>query len=552
MGWDKSRETWFEPGRKLDALGSFDVVVVGAGSAGIAAALAAGRLGAEVLLVERYGHLGGYFAYRPGSGSGLAFHDSDGNHIIKGIGWEIIERLVAEGGAIPPIEMVTRTDDGLTEFASRNKYRKSRPIIDFEALNSLVFRMCEESNVHLLLHSLVAGVIVEAELARGIIVESKSGRQVIWAKVIIDATGDADVSALAGAAFQKAPREEMYELQRHFRLGNVDTERVLNEMRKRASELTSYSYPVNPFDIPPGFQAPMSVSIGQKVDVEVSDDDMVIYYRHRNVAPGEVQQPSIHFGIDYRKNIGNIIAATVGDGVDVLDLVNAEVEIRKKVDSGLKWLRENVPGYEFAYVLATGESPLMGVRGTRRVIGDYIITEEDIVEGRKFEDVVARSSNSIDLHWPKGDIEIRRVKGWHDIPYRVLVPNQIDGVLVAGRCVSCTHIAQGAMRKIPVCMATGEAAGTAAALCVEKGVMPRNLPVMDLQAELKNRGALIYLRSTEKYTLALGLQQFRSALLTEWGGLMAASTLVTLPIIVLFFFTQKTFIQGISLTGLKG
>jgi len=488
MSWQNDGACVEEPSKKIKIIGSFDVIVVGAGPAGIPAAIAAARNGADTLLIERSGWLGGYFAEQPGSGSGLCFHDAEGNQIIAGIGEELIDRLIERNGALPPIQTktISSVDPG---WPPKFKYMKDRPIVDVEELQTLCHYMLEEAGVTLLLHSWVTQVAMNNNAVKGVIFESKSGRQAILGKVIVDASGDADVAAFAGVPFEKTDPEQMYQVQRAFRVANVDSERIRREIKRNKDKYNTFTYLPNEFDLPPGWQRPLSAS---KVDVrryKVSDDGMRCVIIKGNKTTGEEDIPRLSVGL--RKDISYVHAAAEADGSDVREITRAEVEIRKELDQQVQWLRDNIPGFEDCYVIGTGESPHLGIRGTRRIIGEYIITEEDIIEGRKFPDTIGRSANSIDLHWPDELVELRAVKGWHDIPYRCLVPQKIDNLLMAGKCCSCTHIAQGAMRKVPNCMVMGQAAGTAAAIAAERGQAPRTSEISDLQETLKSQKVIL-------------------------------------------------------------
>jgi len=423
---DRAPEFIREPARRTPVAASVDVAIIGGGPSGIIAAIAAARNGARTLLVERADHLGGYFAAGPGGQAvGVSFQDMNGTMIIKGLPWEFMERLIASGGAVGPKDVDVSAVKKVQGNVSREHgwqarhIGKTKPRVEYEAVKTLALEMLEEAGAHLLLNSWTVGVVMDGDVLRGVIVENKSCRQAILAKVVVDCTGDADVAALAGAPFEKTPREEVYQISRAYK-------------------------------------------------VAIPDD------QGRPVIVGEVGG-----NWDY------------GDGTDAWDLTKAELSIRKQALAGLAALRKR-PGFEEAAIFGTGESPHLGVRELRRIIGEYVLTEEDIVEGRKFADAVAKSANPIDMHNSGGTNENRTVKSdCHDIPYRSLVPRKVDGLLVAGRCISATHVAEAAIRKVPVCMATGEAAGTAAALAAKADVLPRKLDPGAVRAALRARGAVV-------------------------------------------------------------
>jgi hypothetical protein len=413
-----------EPQRQTPIVAEVDVAVIGGGTAGIMAAVAAARTGAKTLVVERYAHLGGYFACQPGGAFGQSFQDMNGDPIIEGLPWEFMKRLIAAGGAVGPKEI---------EPPPGNEWHigQSRPVVHYEAVKTLAFEMMEEEGVQLLLHSLTVGAIVHDQVVKGVIVENKSGRQAILAKVVVDSSGDADVAAYAGAQFEKTPSQDMYQIQRGFKVA------ICNER-------------------------------GRPEILGPQDSPLRIHYLNA--------------------------AYNHGDGSDALDLTRAEVEIRKRALQRLEELRKR-PGYETAYIFETGESPLLGVRETRRIVGEYMLTEQDIQQGRKFADSIAKSAQGLDMHKSASDdrgesaICLPCETDYYDIPYRCLLPVQVDNLVVAGRCISATHIAEAATRKVPNCMATGQAAGTAAALAAQSGVTPRKLEVTRLQRALREQGA---------------------------------------------------------------
>lgn len=415
-----------EPARETPVVAHPDVVVVGGGVSGIMAALASARTGAHTLLVERYAYLGGYFAEGPGGQSvGVSFQDMNGNIIIEGLAKEFMDRLIAAGGAVGPRDLDLPTDAGRPDGVSRDHGKqarhigKTKPHVDYQSVVTLAFEMAEEDGVRLLLHTWTVGAVIENGSITGVVVENKSGRGAILAKVVIDCTGDLDVGAFAGAPFDITPKDDLYQISRGFK-------------------------------------------------VAVRDE------QGRPVVVGGA-------GADYDG----------GDGTDVWDLTQAEIDIRKAAVEQVKRMRAT-PGFETCAIFENGETPQLGVRETRRLHGEYILTEEDVVEGRKFPDAIARSANPIDMHMSGGRNENRSVKSdYHEIPYRCLLPQHPDNLLVAGRCIAATHIAEAAIRKIPVCMATGHAAGTAAALAVECGVTPRALDAGLLRETLRRQGACL-------------------------------------------------------------
>jgi hypothetical protein len=404
-----------------------DVIVIGGGTAGVAAAVAAGRNGVKTLLIERYGFLGGSMT------AGfvnlfMEFH-AGGEQIIQGIFQEIIDRLKDMHG-----------------------YDERTQAFDVEVMKLVTDQMVKEAGVELLLHTCVIDVRVEGNTLRGVEVHNKSGRQVVVGKVTVDATGDGDVAALAGVPYEKGRKEDglMQPLTLIFMMGGIDMERLPSreEMDGLFREAKAWG------------------------EITIPRENILCFPTTRK---GEM-----HF------NTTRVIRA---DGTSAEDLTRAEVEGRRQMAELAKFLKEKVPGFEGAYLSSSGE---IGIRESRRIMGEYVITGEDITKARKFEDVIARGSYPIDIHSPTGEGTVNPPMApgaSYDIPYRSLVPKGIDNLLVAGRCISSTHEGQSAIRVIPIAVAIGQGAGVAAALSASRNVPPRRLDISLLQRTLRAQGA---------------------------------------------------------------
>ena len=407
-----------------------DVAVCGGGPGGICAAVSAARNGADTLLVERYGYLGGMATMA------LVFpfmtRFAGGERIIDGVFQEIIERLDAKGGYGGP----------------------DRPaMFDIETLKIVADEICLESGVRLLLHTMADGAEVGNGLIERVTIHNKSGEQGIKAGMYIDATGDADLAYLAGVPCEKGRASDG--LTKHmtinFRMAGVDRSR----MPDRAWITELY----------------LKARAEGRIDCPRND---VLWFP-------TMRDDEIHF------NTTRIIRA---DGTNAEDLTRAEIESRRQVMQFVEWLHGDVPGFENAFLQMTGAQ--IGIRESRRIVGEYVLTAEDLLSARKFDDCIARGSYNVDIHDPDGGgTVIKRLPPGesYDIPYRSLVPKGIDNLLIAGRPISSTHEAHSAIRVMPIAAAIGEAAGAAAALCVKNDTTPRKLDVAELQRVLLAQGA---------------------------------------------------------------
>ncbi|GGH63530.1 hypothetical protein GCM10008014_41030 [Paenibacillus silvae] len=439
-----------------------DVVVVGGGPAGIAAAIAAGRQGARVVLVERYGFVGGMstaaMVY-----PWMTFHTEQGEQVIRGIAQEIVDRLQACGGSPGHLRDTVGFVHTVTPY-------------DPAVYQVVAAEMLKEAGVRLLLHSFVDGVAVADDRIEAVRVTSKSGQLELQANVFVDASGDADVAYLAGAAVAQGrdTDSQSQPMTMKFRMRGVNLERVKQYMQEHPEDF----YEKTPF---------------AELDT-IPLTGVSGFYSHWKKAAVPIQRDQVLFftGPAEDEVLINCTRVQGLNATDVMDLTLAEQEGRKQVLLIAEFLRRDVPGFERASISAV--APQIGIRESRRVIGHYSLTQEDVVTGRKFNDVIARSGYPVDIHDPSGQgvtAAFIQSDGAYDIPYRCLLSQNISNLLAAGRCISTTHEAHATTRLTPSCMATGEAAGTAAALAVKLKLAPAMLPISLLQTELRRSGAAI-------------------------------------------------------------
>lgn len=413
-----------EPARATRVLAETRVLVVGGGSAGVAAAVAAARAGADTMLVERSGALGG-LATGGLVALLLTLDDGRGRQVIAGLCQEIVDRLDARSAAFhPPASEWGAHDEalvardrrwGLVWGAPPHRVRYS-VAYDPEDMRSVLADVCRESGVRLLLHSLACEALRDGDRLRGVTFQSKSGRFAILADVVIDATGDGDVFFSAGSRF---------ELERvtpwlWFRMGGID-------------------------------------------DVERAIDEGGWFFR--TVASGQALFP---WGAT-EKMTGTI------DATDPEDLTRAQIECRRRVMETVAGLRASHPSFSRAHVCEIARD--LGITESRRLSGRYVLSRDDI--DKPIDDAIA-----ITGHWTK-------YGALYWIPYRSLLPTDLDNLLVAGRCISVDHRVHHATKEIPPCIATGQAAGVAAALAVARGDTPASLDASMVRATLRDAGAIV-------------------------------------------------------------
>jgi hypothetical protein len=437
-----------EPARRIPLYGEYDVAVLGGGPAGIAAAVAAARAGRRTLLIERYGFLGGM-----GTAAGVtnfcglhANVHGEMHRVVQGVASELLARIDRLGGLNAPHLVLGKI------FAQA---------YDTAAYKIAADDLLLHHKVDILFHALGAGVVMHDERRiHVLLVETKAGRQAIRAEIFIDCSGDGDLAAWAGAPFEVGDDEgHMLYPSMMFRLNGIDPERAgeawktIPVLMEKAEAAGTHKFP-------------------------------------RKAAIVRPQRASIEWRVNFTQLAREDGSAI--NGIEPDDLTRGEIEGRRQAVRAFEFLR-TVPGFEKSYIVDL--PPQLGIRETRRVVGGYQLSGEDVLSCASFADSIGVNGWPIEAH-VAGDVifkfpPIPESRGFNELPYRMLVPEGVDNLLVAGRCASMTHEGQSAARVSGGCFAMGEAAGSAAALALSGNTLPRDIAVDKLQQALQRQGAFI-------------------------------------------------------------
>ena len=415
-----------------------DVLVVGSGSAGATAAITAARQGVSVALVERYGFMGGISTQVLDTFYGFYTPGPNPKKVVGGVPDLVVDELMKQKKAL----------------LRPNTYGAGQGITyDPEALKVIWETLALQAGVKLLYHTFVVDVIKEEEKVTGVIAVSKNGFVKLSADVIVDASGDADVAARAGVGFESIEDGPVQSLTTTFKLINVDVDKAKAVKKDQLHALMAKA-------IEEGYTLPR-------------------------------KEGSVHITPLHGVMVTNMTRVADVNALEPTALTAAEIEGRKQGMEYTRFLIDKVPGYERAEL--GGFSHQIGVRESRRIFGEYRLNKHDVLSGRKFEDVVAKCGAPIEDHHAGGDTvwEYLPDGETYDIPYRCLVPQKVEGLLVAGRCLSADHDAHASVRSMGQCMAMGQAVGVAAALAVKNSKEPREVNKNVLQNELRTVGAVI-------------------------------------------------------------
>lgn len=472
----------------------YDVIVVGGGTAGSIAAISAARLGASTCLVEATGHLGGTCH---ALANVTPFHNSRGEPVVGGLPQELVDRVIALGGA--------REKGHLPNYAGIGG---SFTPLDPDAMKSALFELADEARVDLWLHSSLVAAVTAGNRVLGVKVHNKSGLQEMAAGVVIDATGDADVAAHAGADYVQDVPEASLNATLLFSLAGVDTNAFIADARTDPHKFVLLADPY--------LREVQKLSPGQVMRERVRDiyDCPYIYLSNlvRDYIPradwgeweitgedksewGRLRPFAARFSImpmPHRRDIVTVNATSITfDATDGAQRSRAEVEGQRQVRLAHDVLRRYVPGFASSFLHAV--RPAVSVRASRRIVGEYELTRRDVEGGARFPDAIARGSYPMSVTVKPGLREHLFVRngGDYDIPYRCLLPIRTDGLLMAGRCLSATREAVGSARMGAQCMAYGQAAGAAAAIAVARKVSPRAIDIGALRHALLEQQAII-------------------------------------------------------------
>jgi hypothetical protein len=455
-----------EPARQIPVAGEYDVIVVGGGTGGVVAAIAAARKGMKTLIVEQFGFLGG--SQTAALVTPLMSICPENSSSIGGINEEIRQRLLKVNGAAEQPGIA----DGW---------------FDPEMLKYVLDDLCVEAGVQFRFHTFFSEAIVENNVIKGIIVQSKSGRQALLAKQVVDASGDADVAVSTGAPYEAGRKQDGMNqaMSLRFNMGGINFDKLCAYLDEVEPSAAPHKWPFVETAFTFDKEWPLSPLFQQALKDGVVTEEDVVYFQNFSL-PGCVGMMSFNC-----PRITNRVK-----GYDVEDLSNAQILGRQKIRRVAELCKRYIPGFENAYIALA--APMVGIRESRRIIGEYVFTAEDVFKSAQFADAVGRGNYPIDIHQPKKsnvsveyeDETVSRNK-FYELPYRCMVPLKIDNLLVVGRCMSTTFEGQSAMRVQGIIRTMAEGAGYAAAMAVKENKTPRQVDGVKVRLQLRENGVKI-------------------------------------------------------------
>jgi hypothetical protein len=472
----------------------YNVIVVGGGTAGSIAAIAAARRGASTCLVEAAGYLGGTCH---ALANVTPFHNTRGEPVVRGLPQELVDRVIAHGGA--------REKGHLPNYAGIGG---SFTPLDPDVMKLALFELAEEARVELWLHSTAVDAFTAGNRVTGVRLYNKSGFHALFAGSVIDATGDADVAIRAGADYVQDAPEASLNATLLFSVAGVDTDAFIADARLAPEKFVLLADPY--------LREVKKLTPEQVMREQVRDiyDCPYIYLSNlvRDYVPradwteweitgaeksewGRLKPFAARFSImpmPHRRDVVTVNATSITfDATDGAQRSRAEIEGHRQMRLALDVLRRYVPGFANAFLHAV--RPAVSVRASRRIVGEYELTRGNVEEGARFPDAIARGSYPMSVAVKPGVRQHLFVRngGDYDVPYRCLVPKKTEGLLIAGRCLSATREAAGSARMGAQCMAYGQAAGTAAAISVAANMLPRAIDATVLRHALEEQQAII-------------------------------------------------------------
>jgi hypothetical protein len=451
--WDSIKQLE-EPSRAIPVMAETDVLVVGSGPGGLSAALAAAREGVETMLVERYGCFGGNITQAG----------------VESIGWYRHEKTVESGGISVEFERRAKEMGG-----TRKEPQSVSEALDTEMFKYVADTMVQEAGIIPLLHCLAVHTIMEGDTLKGVVTESKSGRQAILAKRIIDATGDADIAYLAGAPYRKAARQDLLGVTVTFTCSGVDVRRFLEYVKANPPRIGDWDE--------------ITESVSKKNDLfSPYLEEPFDKAKEAGEIPREawIKGTWSTFTETGEATDLNMVVLYGIDPTDVWDLTKAEIQGRQQVMWALGALKKYTPGFEKARLRTFGSA--LGTRESRKIVGQYNITERDVRNEARFEDSVGICPEFLDGY---GVVIIPTTGRYFQVPYGIILPLKVENLLVAGRCVAGDQISHAATRQMVCCAVTGQGAGVAAALSIKDNVTCRAVDISKVQRALKKQGVRV-------------------------------------------------------------
>jgi len=438
----------------------YDVIVAGGGPSGVVAAIAAARLNVRVLLIERYGFLGGNATIGLPL---LGFHDASGKQIIKGIAQEFVDRLIDIGGSPGHVPVNAGHMATITP-------------VDPEAVKLISQEMVLQEGADLLLHTWVSSVDVIDNNIKQLHIVNKSGPQILKGSIYIDATGDGDIAAEAGVPYSLGDENKQCQpMTLMFAMANVNIEKVSKYINKEIC--------LNP-NIEGNNKFARILHLAGDFgswDKFINKEKLFSHNEHKMwIIP--IQEGRVYI---------NTIKVTK-NSTNAAELTEAEITGRREAFRIANFLNRYIPGFEKAYISTTAHQ--IGIRESRRINGLYRLNKEDIIEGRKFYDAVVYNGYPVDMHDTNGQgssFSYVKNKGFYQIPYRCLLPQKINNLIVTGRCISSTREAMSSARVMAPCMGLGQAAGVAAALSYKSQKRPSQINISNLKEVLKKQQAFL-------------------------------------------------------------